>query len=113
MAANGRQQDRLMSNRFADHDPVWSPDGRLIAWTRFETSPNLGPSDIYVMDADGRHKRRLTTNRNAGQPTWSPDGKRIAYTGSRGIAVVSVSDPSRTTYISPEESGDFGSRVVT
>ena len=64
--------------------PVWSADGRRIAYTR------LG--DIYVADADGRNERRLTrTPQPESAPAWSPDGKTIAFAGVRDIFTV----PSR------------------
>ena len=58
--------------------PVWSPDGRKIAFVR--TWGNDG--DIYVMSADGRALRRLTRNDGPGWawfPIWSPNGARIAF----------------------------------
>jgi hypothetical protein len=36
--------------------------------------------DIYVMDADGSHVRRITFGTANVAPTWSPDGQRLAYT---------------------------------
>ncbi|MGH3064060.1 MAG: TolB family protein, partial [Gaiellaceae bacterium] len=37
---------------------------------------------IWVMNADGTGRRRLTTRPGDGEPTWSPDGRRIAYRSS-------------------------------
>ena len=56
--------------------PVWSPDGRRIAFT---SRPDDN-SEIYVVNADGSGQRRLTRNA-AGDfgPTWSPDGRKIAF----------------------------------
>ena len=56
--------------------PVWSPDGRRIAFT----SRREGNSEVYVVNADGSGQRRLTRNA-AGDfgPTWSPDGRKIAF----------------------------------
>jgi Tol biopolymer transport system component/tRNA A-37 threonylcarbamoyl transferase component Bud32 len=53
--------------------PRWSPDGRLIAFA-LDRAYNNG---IFVIDADGRHERRLTDR--GGWPVWSPDGRQLAY----------------------------------
>ena len=38
-------------------------------------------SEIYAMNNDGSHLRRLTNNQLIdGNPRWSPDGKQIAFT---------------------------------
>jgi Tol biopolymer transport system component len=59
----------------SDFDPAWSPDGRRIAFTAGVAE--LNTNDVWVMDADGTHARRLA--RFAAQPTWSPDGRTIAF----------------------------------
>ncbi len=58
---------------------VRSPDR-----TRIVFSANRGGNyDLYVMDADGRNARRLTTDAGTeGEPVWTPDGARIIYTGA-------------------------------
>jgi Tol biopolymer transport system component len=42
--------------------------------------------DIWVMDADGRHRRQVTHSGPGGDfdPSWSPDGRRIVFRTSRG-----------------------------
>jgi serine/threonine protein kinase len=39
-----------------------------------------GFSDLYVVDADGRNMRRLTSNQTYDwAPRWAPDGRRLAF----------------------------------
>jgi len=60
---------------------AWSPDGTRVAFT----GSVAGNSDIYLMDADGRHLARLTDTPGADQDAaWSPDGGTIAFTSLRG-----------------------------
>ena len=70
--------------------PSWSPDGKQIAFARFDKAYFLNPgtaagADIYVMNADGSGIRRLT---NQGWPvsglTWSPDGTKITFGADTG-----------------------------
>ena len=73
-------------------NPTWSPDGRKIAFVSLEDEFY----HIYVMKADSKSRKRLTTKRsNKGvdnlEPTWSPNGRTIAY------VIVKVEDKVRTT----------------
>jgi Tol biopolymer transport system component len=58
---------------------AWSPARRRIA---FAGGGVLGREGIWVMNADGSARRRLTRRAGDGDPTWSPDGRRIAYRSS-------------------------------
>lgn len=79
-------------------DPRWSPDGSRIVFS--ETVD--GNADLYLMDADGTHVRRLTDEPAEDRyPSWSPDGRFIAFsTGSRGdgwaIAIMRADGSGRT-----------------
>jgi TolB protein len=67
--------------------PVWSPDGRSIAFGSSRTDPTgTGKvNDVFVMNAEGIHVRRLTGSIGISEnPAWSPDGKWIAFDSDQG-----------------------------
>ncbi len=64
-----------------DYWVSWSPDGSQIAFSGRQ-GDNV---DIYVIDADGTNRRRLTRDPGADlQPAWSPEGDRLAFISNRG-----------------------------
>jgi dipeptidyl aminopeptidase/acylaminoacyl peptidase len=70
----------LTNNPADDSTPVWSPDGKMIAFT----STRDGRPQIYVMNADGSGLRRVANTQSADfSPVWSPDGNWLAFTSSR------------------------------
>ncbi len=68
------------------HDPNLSPDGTRICYT----GDVPGGVGVFVMDADGRHKRRViaeTSGVGATFPDWSPDGSKLVYAYPVGKAL--------------------------
>jgi Tol biopolymer transport system component len=63
------------------HNPVWSPNGRMLAVTILnDRKKPINASAIYVISANGTTVRRLTPRKlDAGNPDWSPNGKRIVF----------------------------------
>ncbi len=67
------------SSGAADRYPVWSPDGKRIAWF----SDASGEYQLMITDQEGLEKPKAITIPNPTfffQPAWSPDGKYIAFT---------------------------------
>jgi dipeptidyl aminopeptidase/acylaminoacyl peptidase len=64
-------------------DPQISPDGRSIAYVRkaMDVKTDRIRSEIWLVDADGKHSRPLSSTDDSSAPRWSPDGSRIAYLG--------------------------------
>ncbi len=76
VTADGSDQGQLTEDG-ENGCPAWSPDGTSIAFS----SERDGDWEIFVMDADGYDRVRLTEN-GAG-PVWSPDGALIAFSSER------------------------------
>ena len=78
MNGDGGNQARLTNHPAQERGASWSPDGARIA---YDESPQLWPSQIYVVEADGggRTKRLTDDSPTKRNPVWSPDGETIAY----------------------------------
>jgi len=73
---SGGDATRLTTLDSYETTPIWSPDGKKIAFA----SDRHGNFDIFVMDASGGKATRLTTNSASEVPeSFSPDGKNVLY----------------------------------
>jgi Tol biopolymer transport system component len=95
MDANGENRTRVLNpagNPLGD--PVFSPDGSRIAFTRDVREEGPDALELHVINVDGSNERVLTRPRQVAgtteydtNPAWSPDGSRIAVerksTGAR------------------------------
>ena len=72
-------------------NPLWSPDGQTIAFTRGPSSGLIGapgPYNIVVTNVDGSGFRQLTAGMEANYAqAWMPDGDRLLYTTASSDAV--------------------------
>jgi tricorn protease len=81
-----------------DIDPVFSPDGRWLAFS----SNRHGSYDVFVVSALGGRPRRLTYDSAADIVSgWSPDGKSILFTSTRDTSF----PPTVQLYSVPFEGG--------
>jgi tricorn protease len=77
---DGGDAVRLTSGVGLETDPVFSPDGSLVAFTG-EYEGNL---DVYVVAASGGQPRRLTYHPGIDSALgWTPDGKRVLFRSGR------------------------------
>jgi TolB protein len=78
---DGANEQRVTVHPTLDLSPVWSPDGRAIAYTSYRNNyPDIFISFIY----EGRLERpaKGTSETKNYLPAWSHDGSRIAYTSA-------------------------------
>lgn len=68
---------RVLSSGMAfESQPVFSPDGRWIAFV----SDRSGADNLWIMRADGSAARMITSNQGPDEyisPAWAPDGKTL------------------------------------
>lgn len=75
-----------------DYMPVWSPDGKQIAFA----SDRYGNFDVYVIPSNGGEAKRLTFHSGNDVPwDFSPDGKHIIFSSPRNDLQSSVRFPNK------------------
>ena len=80
VASSGGRAVPLTSHPAKDADPVWSRDGRLIAFS----SDRHGNRDVFVMPASGGTATRLTFHSADEEPSdFSADGSSVIFAASR------------------------------
>ena len=82
---DGTKQQRLTDNFYLDTYPVWSPDGKRIAFIGRDRRTQGYHGDVrqfYTMEADGSSVQPLVlleeTSPVLAPPLWSPDGEYLA-----------------------------------
>ena len=95
MNADGSARHDLSLPQAANEGPVWSPDGKQIAYG--ENSSTSPPEKIVVANADGSGAHEIGSGYD---PAWSPDGSKIAFTslacGGPTTVAISVMNPDGT-----------------
>ena len=79
--ADSAAAEQLTDDRGADYQPDCSPDGRSVAFVRYD-----GRSmELMLLDLESRAVRPLTANGAVNvEPRWSADGGRLAYVSTAG-----------------------------
>jgi TolB protein len=64
-----------------EYDPVWSPDGKTVAFV----SNHTGNDEIWTVTVQDHSSTQRTHNEWEWDkhPTWSPDGAQIAFYSNR------------------------------
>jgi TolB protein len=109
MNADGSGVRKLTDNE--TYEPAWSPNGKKIAFTRFNNGGDSVFGEIYTMNADGSGLKRIVDGcfsdqcfKLYGSPDWSPDGKKIALEGAEFLPC--DGDAAKSIYtVNPDGSG--------
>ncbi|MFN2399016.1 MAG: amidohydrolase, partial [Gemmatimonadaceae bacterium] len=80
LAITGGTAKRITEGMGFDGQPRYSPDGKTIVFT----SDRSGAENLWLVDADGKNPRALTTGDKAQHisPEWTPDGNYIVASKS-------------------------------
>ena len=90
VAVDGGSAVRLTSQSSYECSPIWSPDGKSIAFA----SDRNGNFDIFLMSADGGSAKRLTTHSaNETPESFTPDGKSVLFSAAIQDPIKSVQFP--------------------
>lgn len=105
MDLDGRNQERLTHNDFKDTNPIFSPDGKNIAYI---IRPEFGPALLSIMNSDGSNKKILTQCSEK-EFKFSPDGKKIVFNYQGKLYVINSDGSGLAELISqkPFFLGDF------
>ena len=77
---DGSEPIRLTSDPADERDPIFSPDGNILAFT----AKYNGNTDVYIIDIDGGQPKRLTWHPGPDIALdWSADGKQVAFSSRR------------------------------
>ncbi len=80
LPVQGGQAKRITSGLPFDSQPVFSPDGKLIAFT----SDRDGSDNLWIANADGSDAKQLSKDKQGDfiSPSWTPDGEYVLVSRS-------------------------------
>ena len=89
--------------------PKVSPDGRRVIWeqTRTNWDSNAFETDLWMADAAGHNRHRLTfAPKSSSDAVWSPDGRWIAFLSDRPGALPNTPDGRRQVFLLAVDGGE-------
>lgn len=80
---DAKQTVELTSSKYGNiSQPVWSPDGKWLAYSKADASRT---NDVYLIPAAGGDERKVTFDSYADvNPQFSPDGRKLFFVRNEG-----------------------------
>lgn len=97
----GQNLRALTSGPDAKSDPLWSPNGLRIAYSR--ATGTEGRHDIFLCNSEGGNQLNLTDTPNDSEryPHWSPEGQRLIFTANEppqaALRLIDITTGATTT----------------
>jgi Tol biopolymer transport system component len=115
--AKGGKPQVITTGNYYKQSPVWSPDGKMIAYS----CDKAGTADIYTLDLATKAETRITKFDDSAElaPVWSPDGKQIAFQRQGGATYIAdlasgeVKEAIPVTYAAGKPSFSADSKVLS
>jgi len=76
----------VFSDENAQVGPVFSPDGRWLAYMSMES----GTPQVFVQPFPKTGAKHRVTQQGGGHPLWSPDGKELFYSNSGQLMGIDI-----------------------
>ena len=100
---------QITAGPYDDSQPVWSPDGKIIAFVSNRTAEpdtNRDSNIFLIAPLAGETPKAITTNPGEDEhPAWSPDGKTLVYVAGGAVSDMWYGPPHVSTV-------DIGSGAV-
>ena len=108
----GGKASSLLAGPYREHSPMFSPDGRWLAYVSDES----GEEEVYVTRYPGPAGSQLVSVNGGREPVWSRDGRELFYRRGDLLMVVPVEStdsvlitrPPQELFKGPYSLGDAG-----
>jgi len=81
-----RKAQPFLTTQYHEHSPIFSPDGRWLAYVSNES----GRSEIYLREYTDGGRKEMVSSDGGKNPVWSRDGKELYYVNGKRMMVVKI-----------------------